>query len=89
MLPNQLTHFCPGEVRVGLVSSVQVITMSPPRLSLLLLLASLVTATKYSLKPAGFPLTNSSTCSSLCSISSSCTFYVWNSEEKTCSLSHK
>ena len=71
-----------------MVSTSQVI-MSPPRLPLLLLITTVVTATRYSLRPAGFPLTNSSTCSSLCSISTSCTFYVWNSEEKTCSLSDK
>ena len=69
--------------------SIGQVTMSPPRLFSLLLLTGVVTATRYSLQPAGFPLTNSSTCHSLCSISTTCTFYVWNSKEKTCSLSDK
>ena len=61
------------------------------KLNLLPLLLSTSTAlsNRFSLSPAGFPLSNSTQCAGLCRVSSTCTFYVWNSEDKTCSLSDK
>ena len=64
-------------------------TPFPLLLLLLLLTTTTVSASRFSLQPAGFPLNNSSTCASLCSVSTSCEFYVWNSRDKTCSLSQK